>query len=127
MTNENIFELIESHKDEMSATLCYMEDHAATGYEEWEAHEYLVEAYEKLGYILTKAENIPGFYTDVETGRPGPKVLIFSELDGLRIPDHPHANPKNGAAHACGHHAQCAALLGVAAALKVPEDRKSVV
>jgi len=46
---------------------------------------------------------------------------VFSELDGLCIPDPPHANPKNGAAHACGHHAQCAALLGVAAALKDPE------
>lgn len=121
MTNEKIFELIESYQDEMKSVLDYMEDHAATGYEEWEAHEYLSEAYEKLGYTLTKAESIPGFYTDVDTGKPGPKVLIFSELDGLCIPDHPHANPKNGAAHACGHHAQCAALLGVAAALKVPE------
>ena len=121
MTNEKIFELIDSYRDEMKAVLDYMEDHAATGYEEWEAHEYLVKEYEKLGYTLTKAGNIPGFYTDVETGKPGPKVLIFSELDGLCIPDHPHANPKNGAAHACGHHAQCAALLGVAAALKDPE------
>ncbi len=121
MTNEEIFDLIDSHKDEMKAALDYLEDHAACGYEEWEAHEYLAKAYERLGYALTKAGDIPGFYTDVDTGKPGPKILIFSELDGLPIPDHPHANPKTGAAHACGHHAQCAALLGVAAALKVPE------
>lgn len=121
MTNEKIFELIDSHRDEMKATLDFMEDHAATGYREWEAHEYLAAEYERLGYTLTKAESIPGFYTDVDTGRPGPKVLVFSELDGLVIPDHPHANPETGAAHACGHHAQCAALLGVAAALANPE------
>lgn len=121
MTNEMIFDLIDSHRTEMEAVLNYMEDHAACGFEEWEAHEYLAEAYEKLGYTITKAGDIPGFYTDVDTGRPGPRILLFSELDGLPIPDHPHANPKTGAAHACGHHAQCAALYGVAAALKVPE------
>lgn len=121
MNKENIFELIDSYKAKMEEILNYLEDHAATGYEEWEASEYLAEAYEQLGYTLTMAGDIPGFYTDIDTGRPGPKVLIFSELDGLPISDHPHANPKTGAAHACGHHAQCAALYGVAAALKVPE------
>lgn len=121
MTNEKIFELIESHRKEMQAVLDYMEDHADTGYCEWDAHGYLVKAYEALGYKLTLAGNIPGFYTDIDTGKAGPKLLVFSELDGLVVPDHPHANPKTGAAHACGHHAQCAALYGVAAALKVPE------
>lgn len=121
MTKENIFELIDSVRPEMEGILNFMEDHAATGYEEWEASDYLAELYEKLGYSLTRAENIPGFFTDIDTGKPGPKVLVFSELDGLTIPDHPHANPKNGAAHACGHHAQCAALYGVAVALKNPE------
>ena len=121
MTNEKIFALIDSHKGEMEAVLDFMENHAATGYEEWEASDYLADLYEKLGYTLTRAGNIPGFYTDIDTGKPGPKILLFSELDGLTVPDHPHANPKTGAAHACGHHAQCAALYGVAAALKVPE------
>ncbi len=126
MTKEKIFELIESHRSEMQDILNFMEDHAACGYEEWEASEYLSKAYEKLGYTLTKAGDIPGFYTDINTSMPGPRVLIFSELDGLPIPDHPHANPKTGAAHACGHHAQCAALYGVAAALKDPEVLKGL-
>ena len=121
MTKEKIFELIDSARPEMKAVLDFMEEHAATGYEEWEASDYLADLYEKLGYTLTRAGNIPGFFTDIDTGRPGPKVLVFSELDGLNIPDHPHANPKTGAAHACGHHAQCAALYGVAVALKSPE------
>ena len=115
MTNEQIFKLIEERRAEMEAVLDFMENHAATGYREWEASNYLEDAYKKLGYTLTMAGNIPGFYTDIDTGKPGPKILIFSELDGLNIPDHPHANPETGAAHACGHHAQCAALYGVAA------------
>ena len=46
--------------------------HPQTGYTEWQANEYLVEKYESLGYELVKAGNIPGFYTDNKTGRPGP-------------------------------------------------------
>ena len=59
--------------------------HPQTGYTEWQAHDYLVEKYEALGYTLVKAGNIPGFYTDVETGKPGPKVAIFGELDALAL------------------------------------------
>ena len=121
MKNEKIFELIDNVRPEMEGVLYFMEDHAATGYREWKASDYLAELYEKLGYTLTRAGDIPGFYTDIDTGKPGPKILVFSELDGLTVPDHPHADPETGAAHACGHHAQCAALYGVAAALKNPE------
>ncbi len=120
MEKDIIFGLVEENEDTMKNVLDFMEDHAATGYEEWEASDYLAELYEKLGYTLKRAGNIPGFYTDVDTGRPGPKILLFCELDGLKIPDHPHANKETGAAHACGHHAQCAALYGVAAALRDP-------
>lgn len=97
------YHIFKSNKKEASA-LC-----AATGYREWEASNYLAETYKKLGYTLTTAENIPGFYTDVDTGKPGPKILVLSELDGLFVPGHPHADPETNAAHACGHHAQCAA------------------
>ena len=52
--------------------------------------------------------------------RPGPTVALMGELDALLVPDHPRADPKTGAAHACGHNAQiaglCGAALGLAAA-----------
>lgn len=64
------------------------------------------------------AGDIPGFYTDIDTGRPGPKVLILGEMDALIAPGHPEA--VNGNAHACGHNAQCAALVGTALALRSP-------
>ena len=92
--------------------------HPQTGYTEWEAHNYLKDAFLKLGYTLTEPGNIPGFYTDVDTGRPGPKLCIMGELDALDIANHPES--VNGMTHCCGHHAQGAALLGIAAALKEP-------
>jgi len=92
--------------------------HPQTGFTEWQAHAYLTNRFAALGYNLTCAGNIPGFYADLDTGRPGPKVCVMGELDALDIPGHPEA--VNGIAHLCGHHAQCAALLGLAAALKEP-------
>jgi len=94
--------------------------HPETGYREWKTNAYMTEKFEQLGYELVQASNVPGFYTDLDTGRPGPKVLILGELDSLICADHPDADPETGAVHCCGHHAQCAALLGIAAALKQP-------
>lgn len=96
----------------------YIWEHPETGFREWNTHRYLKETFENLGYTVTEAGNIPGFYTDIDTGRPGPKVLVMAELDGLLCPAHPES--VDGKAHSCGHHAQCATLVGIAAALKEP-------
>ena len=88
------------------------------GYKEFKTDAYMKAAFRKLGYELTEAEGITGFYTVVDTGRPGPTVLALAELDALYCADHPDRDKETNAVHACGHHAQCAALLGLAAALK---------
>ena len=94
--------------------------HPETGYHEWKTSAYMEKIFEDLGYTLVKAGDIPGFYTDLDTGRPGPKVAILGELDSLICGNHPDADPETKAVHACGHNAQCATLAGVAAALKQP-------
>lgn len=91
-----------------------------TGYKEVKTSKYMAEIFESFGYELTMAGNIPGFYTTVDTGRPGPTVLILGEMDSIICPEHPESDKETGAAHSCGHHAQCAALIGIAAALKEP-------
>ncbi len=88
------------------------------GYTEWKTHAYLKAEFEKLGYSIVEAGNIPGFYADIDTGKPGPKVLLVAEMDALLQPT--HKQNVDGKAHSCGHHAQCAALLGVAYALQQP-------
>lgn len=98
----------------------YIWANAETGYREVKTSKYMADAFEALGYTLTKPGDIPGFYTVIDTGRKGPEVLILGELDSLICPDHPDSDKETGAVHCCGHSAQCAALLGVAAALKEP-------
>lgn len=93
--------------------------HPETGFREWQTQRYLKGLFAELGYEkIVEASDVPGFYVDVETGRPGPKLLIMFELDALLNPQHPEA--VEGAVHACGHHAQCAAGVGIAAMLRDP-------
>ena len=47
----------------------------------------------------------------------GPTFALIGELDGLVVAGHPERDPTTGAAHACGHNAQVAAMLGAAMGL----------
>ena len=89
-----------------------------TGYKEWKTHAYMKNVFENLGYDIIEAGNIPGFYTVLDTGREGPELLILAEMDSLICFDHPDSDPETGAVHCCGHSAQCAAMVGIASALK---------
>jgi len=111
---------VDKYRDLILAAQDYIWAHPETGYREKETGKYMEDAFKKLGYELICAGDIPGFYTIIDTGRPGPEVLVLGELDSLICPDHPDANPETGTVHCCGHSAQCAALLGLAAALKEP-------
>jgi amidohydrolase len=113
-----LLESVDKHRELILTAERYIWKHPETGYREWKTGAYMEAEFEKLGYALTKAGNIPGFYTTLDTGRPGPCVLVMGELDSLICADHPEADPETKAVHACGHNAQCAALLGLAAALK---------
>lgn len=118
---QKLFDAVEAHKDLILAAEADIKRMPELGFREWKTHAYLKARFEELGYTVTELGNIPGFYTDVDTGRPGPKIVVFGELDALPCPGHPFADPETGAAHACGHNCQCAALLGVAAALTAPD------
>ena len=110
--------LVDKHRELILAAERYIWAHPETGYKEWKTDAYLSEQFEALGYTLVKAGNIPGFYADLDTGKPGPRILVLGELDALYCESHPEA--REGVVHACGHNCQCAALLGFAAALKEP-------
>ena len=115
---KQIVQNVDAYRQQILEAERWLWAHPQTGYTEWEAHEYLAEKFAALGYTLHCAGDIPGFYADIETGKPGPKLCIMGELDALDIANHPES--VNGMAHCCGHHAQGAALLGVAAALQAP-------
>ena len=118
---KDIIAAVEKHRDLILDAERFIWKHPETGYKEFVTSEYMAKKFTELGYELTYAEGITGFYTRVETGREGPEVLILGELDSIICPAHPDADKTTGAVHSCGHNAQCAALLGIAAALREPE------
>ena len=117
---QDIIRAVDKYRDMILETERFIWKHPETGYSETVTSAYMAEKFRALGYELTMAEGITGFYTVVDTGREGPEVLVLGELDSIICPDHPDADPTTGAVHSCGHNAQCAALLGVAAALTDP-------
>jgi len=60
---------------------------------------------------------VTGVKAVLRGAEPGPTVALMGELDALQVPDHPRADPETGAAHACGHNAQIAGMLGAAMGL----------
>jgi len=99
----------------------YIWAHPETGFKEWEAHSYLKEKFNHMGFDVTEAGDITGFFFDIDTGKSGPTVAILGELDALILPEHPECNPETGAVHACGHHCQSSSLLGIAGVLSKPD------
>lgn len=109
---------VNKHRELILNALDFIWKNPETGYREWKTHSYMAEIFSKLGYKLTLAGNIPGFVTEIDTGRSGPTIAVFGEMDALICGTHPDADRETGAVHSCGHCAQAAALIGLAAALK---------
>lgn len=109
---------VDKHRDLIYDAEKYIWANPETGYKEKKTSAYMESHLRKMGYDLVMAEGITGFYTVIDTGREGPEVLVLSELDSIICPSHKDADSDTGAVHSCGHHAQCAAMLGIAAALK---------
>ena len=117
---QKLISAVEKNKQLIFDAESYIWKNPETGYKEVKTSNYLAQKFTELGYELNLADGITGFYTTLDTGKPGPTLLILGELDSIICPTHPESNTQTGAVHSCGHHAQCAALLGVAAALKEP-------
>ena len=109
---------VDKHRDLILKAERYIWANPETGYKEFKTSKYMEDKFTELGYDIVKADGITGFYARLDTGREGPELLILAELDSIICPAHPDADKVTGAVHSCGHNAQCAALLGVAAALK---------
>ena len=76
---ENLIKNAEKHRQLVFDAHDYIWEHAESGFREWETGADLEARYEAWGYTQTKAGNIPGFYTDLDTGRPGPRSLFWAK------------------------------------------------
>ena len=91
------------------------------GFQEFKTSRYVSEKLTELGIAHENGLAMTGIKGYLSGKKPGPTVALIGELDSLKVPGHPSADPTNGAAHACGHNCQLGMMLGAAVGLAVPE------
>jgi len=82
------------------------------GYKEFKTAELVESKYEEMGWEYKNKIAITGSKAYLKKPGARPAVGLIGELDSVRCPQHPEADPITGAVHACGHNAQIAAMLG---------------
>ncbi len=91
--------------------------HPELGYRERRTASVLAREFSSLGLPVETGLARTGVKARAAGRGKGPTVAILGEMDALLCPGHPFADPETGAAHACGHHAQAAAMIGAAMGL----------
>src|SRR5947209_17292218 len=83
------------------------------GFREVKTAQLVAEWLTRLGLSCETRLGVTGVKAVLQGGAPGPTVAILRELDSLLVWEHAQHDPITGAAHACGHNAQVAAMIGV--------------
>ena len=118
---ERAIAAIDERRDEIIAIAQDILRNPETGYTEARTSNLVKEWYQRLDIPFKDGLAITGVKGFMDGGGgAGPTVALLSELDSLRVPDHPFANQVTGAAHACGHHVQVGSMIGTLIGLKSP-------
>jgi amidohydrolase len=87
------------------------------GFKEFKTSRLVEETMREIGLQPKGGLAITGVRGEARGKTDGPTFALLGELDGLVVAGHPVADPQTGAAHACGHNAQVAGMLGAAMGL----------
>ncbi len=108
---------IDKHSDEIIGIAKTILASPEPGFREFKTMKIVTGKLQEIGLPYKDGIGLTGVKSVVSAGKPGPTVGIMGELDSLIVPDHPFADKKTGAAHACGHNCQVAMMLGIALAM----------
>lgn len=86
------------------------------GFKEVNTAKLVADTFGQLGVSYQEGLAITGVKGTLKCAQPGPTLALLGELDALTLFDHPLSDETTGGAHACGHNAQIAGLLGTAMA-----------
>jgi len=84
------------------------------GFKETKTAAKMAAVFDELGIEYRAGLAITGVKGRVHGGKKGPTIAVIGELDAIGCADSLLANPLTGAAHACGHNIQQAAMIGAA-------------
>ena len=111
-----INKMIDAQQDEMIAFGKELFMHPELGYKEFETKKLVQEELAKHGIHVEAEYFETGFQVSIGHGKP--HIGLIAELDAIPVEGHPCSNPKDHAAHACGHSTQVAIMVNAIIALK---------
>lgn len=114
---------IDRRAEDIVATSAHIMRNPESGFRETKTAQYVCARLDQMGLAYRSGLALTGVKARMSGRTPGPTVGILGELDSLIVSDHPFADPVTGAAHACGHHAQVASMLGAGLGLQVVMDQ----
>lgn len=117
LLQRRVCETIDAHRAEIVGIGEAIMDAPELGFKERQTADRVKEVFRRTGLSYDDGLALTGVKAVLQGEKPGPTVALMGELDALLVPDHPRACPQTGAAHACGHNAQIAGLLGAAIGL----------
>lgn len=123
---KRILEILDANKEAVIGFGREVYANAELGYKEHETAKKFAACLLDLGIGVQEGLAVTGVKGTLKGEKGKPAIALIGELDALRIPDHPFANPATGAAHCCGHHAQLAGVMGAAIALSDREVRAAL-
>src|SRR5713226_2540678 len=91
------------------------------GFKEFKTSRLVEDTMREIGLQPKGGLAITGVRGEARGKKDGPTFALLGELDALVVAGHPVADPQTGAAHACGHNAQVASMLGAAMGLLGPK------
>src|SRR5687767_8140119 len=115
---QRVFAAIDRRAEEIVGLGERIRKHPELGFKEVKTARLFEETLGGLGLKPRAGLAMTGVRADaVGRGGDGPTFALLGELDALVVAGHPEGDPATGAAHACGHNAQVAAVMGAAMGL----------
>ncbi|MBI82261.1 MAG: amidohydrolase [Planctomycetaceae bacterium] len=117
MLKRQVCEAIDQRRQRIIGVGESIMDAPELGFKEQRTAGLVQEVFDEAGLSYESGLALTGVKAVLRGKRPGPTVALMGELDALQVPGHPRADRQTQAAHACGHNAQIAGLMGAALGL----------
>ena len=114
---QQVCEAIDRRRDDIIDIGESIMDAPELGFKEHRTASRVKQTFDQVGFPSEDRLALTGVKAILRGAKPGPTIALMGELDALQVPDHPRADSETGAAHACGHNAQIAGLMGAAMGL----------
>ena len=109
----NVCKIIDENKEKLISIGEKIFIKPELGFKEEKTAKLIKETFEKMGVKYKDKLALTGIKATIPGRKKSPNIAILGEMDAVISPNHPFADKKTGAAHACGHHTMITNLLGV--------------